>query len=231
MVLLPFISCPWRSSSLLFILSLWIGFPQASSLYSLLDSLHHCCSFNFHFPQHKSQNYTFPNAQLLLNISCNLFYRYLKSRMSNIKFTTFPFQLILLHIFYTSVNGTHCSSTGCKMVFLLLIPKNGTRINSVYLLNVSWIFLIISNFTSCSGTLYHSPLLKTTIYWEFTLLYINPRNYTFGRKKMTSWFLFCSFFFCLFARQKSLLIWFSSQNTTALLLTSICKYLETFINN
>jgi len=134
MVLLPFISCPWRSSSLLFILSLWIGFPQASSLYSLLDSLHHCCSFNFHFPQHKSQNYTFPNAQLLLNISCNLFYRYLKSRMSNIKFTTFPFQLILLHIFYTSVNGTHCSSTGCKMVFLLLIPKNGTRINSVYLL-------------------------------------------------------------------------------------------------
>ena len=220
-----------RSCSLPFILCLWIGFPQTSSLYLLLDSLHHCCILNFHFPQHESQNYTFPNAQLLLNISSNLFYRYLKSRMSNINLTTFCFQLILLHIFNTSVNGTHCSSISCKMIFLLLIPNNTTRTNSVYLLNVSWIFLIFSNFTSCSGTLYHTLLLKTTIYWEFTLLYVNPRNYTFGRKKMISCFLLCSFFFCSSARQKSLLIWFSSQNITALLLTSICKYLETFRNN
>lgn len=227
----PALSQLSRRSSLLFILCLWIGFPQTSSLHSLLDSLHHCCILNFHFPQHESQNYTFPKAQLLLNISSNSFYRYLKSRMSNINFTTFHFQLILLHAFYTSVNGTHCSSISCKTIFLLLISNNATRTNSVYLLNVSWIFLIFSNFTSCSGTLYHSLLLKTTIYWEFTLLYVNPRNYTFGRKKMTSFFLLCSFFFCSSARQKSLLIWFSSQNTTALLLTSICKYLETFRNN
>ena len=108
-----------RSSSLLFILCLWIGFPQTSSLYSLLDSLHHCCILHFHFPQHESQNYTFPNARLPLNISSNLFYRYLKSRMSDIRLTTFCFQLILLHIFSTSVNGTHCSSISCKMIFLL----------------------------------------------------------------------------------------------------------------